>query len=65
MNKLKEAVFKNMDALIENDHDYCFGEDPLELTHNMHEETGFLFELYKNECVKHINEWRKLKLPTI
>jgi len=65
MNKLKEAVFKNMDALEENDTEYCFGEDSLELLHNMHEETEFLFELYKEESVKHINEWRKLKLATI
>ena len=61
MSELKKVIFKNMDALIENAPDYCH-EDSLEILHNMHEETEFLFELYKVESVKYINEWKKLKL---
>ena len=50
-----------MDALIENDLDYCH-EDSLEILHDMHESTEFLFELYKEESVKYIDEWKKSKL---
>ena len=62
MSKLKKAVFENMDALMENEPEYCLGEDSLEVLHNMNEETEFLLDLYKDESVKYINEWRKLKL---
>lgn len=60
-NELKKAVFENMDALQVNSPDYCT-EESLELLHDMHESTEFLFELYKDEAVKYINEWKKLKL---
>ena len=61
MSKLKEAVFENMESLQVNSPEYCH-EDSLEILHDMHESTEFLFELYKDESVKYINEWKKLNL---
>lgn len=61
MSKLKNAVFENMDALRENSPEYL-GEDSLEILHDMNESTEFLFELYKDEVVKYIDEWKKLTL---
>ena len=61
MSELKKVVFENMDALLENSPEYC-GEDSLEILHDMHESTEFLFELYKEESVKYIDEWKKSKL---
>ena len=60
---LRSAVFENMDALQVNVPEYC-DEDSLEILHDMHEATEFLFELYKDEAVKHINEWKKLNLKS-
>lgn len=51
-----------MDTLVPHDTEYCFGEDPLELVHNMHEETEFIFDLYKDESTEYVKEWRNLKL---
>lgn len=59
--ELKKSVFENMDALLKNAPEYC-SEDSLEILHDMHESTEFLFELYKDESVKYIEEWKKLNL---